>query len=156
MLQAGSSAANGSSGFTLFEMLAVMVVMAMMIVATSTLYQRPSSGTQVKAAALMAASRLRDLRSLAMSTGQERAATIDLDRRIIKFGDGRGPLEINREIALAVTAAEGETRSASASGVRFYPNGSSSGATIKFSSQRIAYEVRINWLTGRVSTSSIN
>ncbi len=156
MLQAGSSASSGNAGFTLFELLAVMVVLAMMMVATSTLYHAPSGRTQVRSTALLAASRLRDLRAIAMETGRARKATIDLRRGIIQFGDGRGPLAIGKEIALTVTAADTETRSRHSSGVRFFPNGSSSGATIKFTSRRIAYEVRINWLTGRVSTTSLN
>jgi general secretion pathway protein H len=40
-------------------------------------------------------------------------------------------------------------------GVRFFPNGSSTGATIDLRTERQAYEVRINWLTGRVSTAAI-
>jgi general secretion pathway protein H len=145
----------GSAGFTLFEILIVMVVMTMSIAAISTLYRSPSAGTQVKSAALLAASRLRDLRSSAMSSGRERVATIDVGERVIRFSDGRAPVALDKSITVAVTGADSERRSPLMAGVRFFPNGSSTGATIDLKSERQAYEVRINWLTGRVSTAAI-
>jgi general secretion pathway protein H len=158
MSQAGCSGrrARCDAGFTLFELLAVMVVLGMAIVAVSTFSRSPSAGLQVKAAAQLAASRLRDLRASALTTGSERSASIDVDRRIIRFSDGRAPLQLARSIAVAVTGAESERRAKGLAGVRFFPNGSSTGATIQFRSERQAYEVRINWLTGRVSTGALN
>jgi general secretion pathway protein H len=133
-----------------------MAIMGLMIAAVSVLYRQPSAGLEVKAAAQLAASRLRDLRAAALSSGSERVAIIDVGARKIHFGDGGAPLPLARSIAVAFTGAEGEQRSESRMGVRFYPNGSSSGGTIRLRSERQAYEVRINWLTGRVSTAPLN
>lgn len=158
MWRAGSDGrgAPANAGFTLFELLVVMTVMAMAFVAVSALYKGPSAGVQVKAAARQIASRLRDLRAAAMTTGSERVATVDVDGRAVRFSDGRAPLELARSIAIAVTGAESERSSPSLTGVRFFPNGSSTGATIQLKSERQAYEVRINWLTGRVSTAALD
>lgn len=145
-----------NAGFTLFELLVVMLVMAITVAAVSTLYRSPSGGLQVKATAQLAASRLRDLRAAALASGRERVATIDVDARRIGFADGKAPLAIDPSISLAVTSAESERRSRHAAGIRFFPNGGSSGGTIQLRSQRQAYEIRINWLTGRVSTAPIN
>jgi general secretion pathway protein H len=146
----------GSPGFTLFEVLLVMVVIAMTVAALSILYRSPSSGMQVKTTALIVASRLRDLRAAAMSTGSERSVTIDVGQRVIRFSDGHAPLQLNGSIAVAVTAADSEKSSPLTPGVRFFPNGSSTGAAINLRSERQAYEIRVNWLTGRVSTAAIN
>ncbi len=56
-----------------------MVIIALTAAAISTLYRSPSGGAQIKTAALLAASRLRDLRSNAMTSGYERIAAIDVD-----------------------------------------------------------------------------
>jgi general secretion pathway protein H len=151
-----SGRAPCNAGFTLFELLVVMVIMGMAIVAVSALYRSPSAGVQLKAATQLAASRLRDLRAAALTTGGERSATIDVNARVIRFGDGRPPLQLARSISLAVTGAESERRAKGMAGVRFFPNGSSTGATIQLRSERQAYEIRINWLTGRVSSSALN
>ncbi len=57
---------------------------------------------------------------------------------------------------MEVTAADSEKRSPSIAGIRFYPNGSSTGGTIDLKMEGRAYEIRVNWLTGRVSTASVN
>jgi general secretion pathway protein H len=144
------------AGFTLFEILVVMVMMVMAIAAVSTLYRAPSAGTTLKTVAHQAASRLRDLRAAAMATQSERTAAIDVDGRSIAFGDGRAPLQLDRSLVMSVTAADSERTSARNAGIRFFPNGSSSGATIQLKSERLIYEVRVNWLTGRVSTAAID
>jgi prepilin-type processing-associated H-X9-DG protein len=88
-----------------------MVILAMTVVAVSALYRSPSNGTQVKATALLAASRLRDLRAAAMTTGSERTATVDVSKRMILFGDGHVPLQLSRSMAIALTGAASERRS---------------------------------------------
>jgi general secretion pathway protein H len=149
------SAASSRSGFTVLELLVVMVVVVVAASSVLVLYRKPSAGAEVKAAALVAASRFRDLRALAVSTGTQRVAQIDVAQRTISYGDGRAPLHINRAIKMSVTAAEAERLSSAQAGLRYFPNGSSTGATIEFHAERQSYEVRINWLTGRVSAGAI-
>lgn len=157
MSPAGSnrSHADASAGFTLFEVLAVLVVIALSAGAISTLYRSPSSGAQLKTASLLAASRLRDIRSGAMISGADRVAVVDVQRRAIEFGNGIPPLVFSQAIDLDVVAADSERRSTSSTGIRFFPNGSSTGGTINLKSKGNAYEIRVNWLTGRVSTAAL-
>jgi general secretion pathway protein H len=157
-LRAGNrrTIASGRAGFTLIEVLAVLVVIAMTVAAISTLYRSPSGSAQVKTAALLAASRLRDLRSNAMTSGNERFAAINVDRRTMEFSDGRTPIAFSHLMKIEVTAADGGSRDPGVAGIRFYPNGSSTGGAIDLEMEGRAYEIRVNWLTGRVSTSAIN
>jgi general secretion pathway protein H len=148
-------ARRSEAGFTLVEILAVMSIAALSLAAVSFLYSSPSGATKVKSAALMTASRLRDLRAAAMSRGEERVARIDPGARTLLFGDGRPVLRLDPSIDILVTSAEGESATPKTAGVRFYPNGSSSGATIKLTAERQTYEIRVNWLTGRVSASPL-
>ncbi len=159
MSQAGCSRGRApcNAGFTLFELLAVMVVLGMAIVAVSALYRAPSSGVQLKAAAQLAASRLRDLRAAALTTGSERGRHHRRQRARDPFQRRtRAAATCRARSRSAVTGADSERRAKGMAGVRFFPNGSSTGATIQLRSERQAYEVRINWLTGRVSTAALN
>lgn len=146
---------SARSGFTVLELLVVMVVVTVAASSVLVLYRQPSASTEVKSAALVTASRFRDLRALAVNTGTQRVAHIDVARRAISYGDGRAPLHINRAISMSVTAADSERLSPVTAGLRYFPNGSSTGATIEFQAERQGYEVRINWLTGRVSVRAI-
>ena len=143
------------AGFTLLELLAVMMVASLVIGAISVAFRAPSPSTQLKTLAHVTASRLRDLRASAMATRAEQVATIDTKRRMIGFGDARAPLSLQRGVAVSVTAADDEMTALARANIRFYPNGSSSGATIEFHSGSQGYEVRVNWLTGRVSTAAL-
>lgn len=151
-----TDADRAEAGFTLFEILVVMAVLVMAMVAVSALYRSPSPGTVLKTAAASLSSCLRDLRTAAIATGSERVASIDVDGRTLSFSDGRSPLQLDRSLVLSVTAADSEQRAPGVAAVRFFPNGSSSGATIQLKSERQKYEVRVNWLTGRVSTAAID
>jgi general secretion pathway protein H len=146
---------DARAGFTLIELLATMMVAALAIGAISVLYRSPSPGAQVKTLAHVTASRLRDLRAAAMGARAERVATIDTRHGMIGLGDARAPLVIDRSIAVTVTAANDEVIAPASANIRFYPNGSSSGATIAFRSAGKGYEVRVNWLTGHVSTTAL-
>ena len=147
---------GAEAGFTLVELLAVMSIMAMLLVAVANIYRAPSPRAEVKAAATLIAARMRDLRASAMTAGDDRRAVIDVDGRAVSFSDGRPPLQLSRKVELTVTGAESETSSATEAGVRFFPNGSSSGGTIKIQSEGQKYEVRVNWLTGRVSLAELD
>jgi general secretion pathway protein H len=147
--------ADPRAGFTLIELLAVMLLASLVTAAISVAWRAPSPGAQLKTLAHVTASRLRDLRASAMAGRAERAATIDTARRVIGFGDFRAPLAIQRGVALSVVSADDERPAPARVSIRFYPNGSSSGATIAFRSGSQVYEVRVNWLTGRVSTAAL-
>jgi general secretion pathway protein H len=151
-----SGRTSGEAGFTLIELLAVMSIMAMLFVAVAGIYRAPSPRLEVKTAATLIAARMRDLRASAMTVGDERLAIIDVNGRAVRFSDGRTPLQLSHKVALSVTGAESEASSATQAGVRFFPNGSSSGATIQVQAEGQRYEVRINWLTGRVSLAALD
>lgn len=158
MLQARSDIEGPAddSGFTLFEMLVVMTIMVLAASAVLTRHRGPSNALEVKTAALVTSSRLRDLRVTAMANGDDAVAVVDTASRVVRFSDGSEPLALNRALDIAVTGAAGERVSSTTAGVRFFPNGSSTGATITLKSERQTYEVRVNWLTGRVSTIALD
>ena len=148
--------ASGNAGFTLIEVLAVLVIIAMTAASISTLYSSQSGGAQLKTAALLAASRLRDVRAKAMTSGAESLAAIDVGGHTMQFSDGSAPVAFARSMKIEVMSADSENRDPSVAGIRFYPNGSSTGGTINLEMEGRAYEIRVNWLTGRVSTTALN
>lgn len=142
-------------GFTLFEMLAVMLILCLVIAAVPMAAKSPSPMAKAKGDAAMISARLRGLRSAAIATSGQRMAVFDVAKRQVHFDDGRAPVTIDRSLSISVTSADSQRSAKDVRGVRFYPNGGSSGATITIASGKEGYRIRVNWLTGRVSTDAL-
>ena len=146
----GSCAAR-DAGFTLLELLAVIVLLA--LVAGAVLVRPPASRANAEMAALTSAivSELRNVRADAMTAGAPRTVLFDTGNfKVVSEQRGR-TIEIQPGIRLLATAAATERRSVSQLGIRFFANGSSTGGALRLERGTQIHEVRINWLSGRVS-----
>src|SRR5262245_47786124 len=117
------------AGFTLLEMVAVMLIVALVAGLVVTL--TPGSGrAQLKSTALDAASLMRRERQGAVLTGHVRAVSLDPERRVL-VGDGGRTVAIPRDIVLDVMGADAAW-SGQRGVVRFESDGGSSGAVRRF------------------------
>jgi general secretion pathway protein H len=137
-------------GFTLVELLAVLVLLAIAAgVAAAHLASR-QGGEALQAAAHELASRCRAARAAAIRQARERTVSIDMAGRLVTAGGGIAPLRIADTIAVSSETSASEQQAGGIAGIRFFPNGASTGGKVRFQTGRQAYEVRVNWLTGRV------
>ncbi|HVX92448.1 MAG TPA: prepilin-type N-terminal cleavage/methylation domain-containing protein [Xanthobacteraceae bacterium] len=140
--------ADRRAGFTLIEVVAVMLIVA--LVASLVVAATPGTGRGgLKALALRTAALLRRERLAAMLSGSVRRVSLDEERRVLVADDGRG-VAIPRDVTLDVLGAS-ERWSGRLAVARFDPDGGSSGAVLKLSRERAGYEIRVNWYTGGVS-----
>ncbi len=146
---------EGQSGFTLFELLLVMSIAALSISAFFTFYKPGKSSVGLKSEAYILASRINDVRSAAVYRQSEALVTFDVAGRVIRFEKKGKPVQLNKKTSLSITSAYGENKSDAVAAIRFFPNGSSTGGRILLKQETQAYELRINWLTGRVTTSQV-
>ncbi len=142
---------SNQSGFTLFEVLIVLAIISLIAGAVFLVPNAGSGTANLKSTAFSTAALLRQARSRAMVHGREVSVLVDLSRRVIRSGNGVKPIRIGKEIKVAMSGAAGERKSRRAAGIRFFPNGSSTGGRIRFSSNEQTIGININWLTGRVS-----
>jgi len=135
------------AGFTLIEMQAVMMIIA--LIAALVLTALPGTGrAQVKAVALQTAALFRRERLGAILTTRTREVSIDGTQRAL-VGDGGDQVAIPRDVIVDVLALD-EVWSGRQAVVRFFPDGASSGTVVRFSREGATYEVRVNWYTGGV------
>ncbi len=137
------------AGFTLLEMLTVLVIVGMATSLVALSVSRRSDRMTISALAVEIASRARATRSMAIETGRDATLSIDLGRRNIASAGRRSHLTIPADVDLDVVASFAEQRGGF-SAIRFFPDGASSGGTIRLSQSGSSYEIRINWFTGRV------
>ena len=76
---------------------------------------------------------------------------IDLATRQVAAGNDAASLTIPATIAIDADTSASEGYAPSIAGIRFFPTGSSTGGTLRLQAGRRAYEIRVNWFSGRVS-----
>lgn len=139
------------AGFTLVEMMAVMMIVAL-ISALVVTWTFGSGRPTLKAVALEAAALLRRERLGAMLSGHPRQVALDVSTRSL-IGDSGGKVAVPRDVSLDLLAAE--QSNGDLQGVaRFEPDGASTGAVLAFAKERARYEVRVDWFSGRVSVDA--
>ncbi|TVQ86573.1 MAG: type II secretion system protein GspH [Chromatiaceae bacterium] len=137
-------------GFTLVELLVVLAIAGLMLALTPPLIGAALPGVELKGAARRTAAALRLTREIAIAEGRSAAWVLDLTgRRYHLDGDTRGG-RLPAGIELQLTAAEAELQSETLGGIRFFPDGSSTGGRVVLQRAGRGYQVGVNWLTGRV------
>ena len=136
------------AGFTLIEVVAVMLIIA--LVSSLAVTMMPGTGRGgLKALTLETAALLRRERLGALLTGRDRQVSLDGERRVL-VGDGGNVLAIPRDVVLDVLGIDALWSGRQAV-VRFTPDGASTGAVLKLSRENAEYEIRVNWYTGGVA-----
>jgi general secretion pathway protein H len=143
-----TQAVDRRAGFTLIEVVAVMLIIA--LVASLAVTMMPGTGRgQLKALTLEIAALLRRERLGAVMTGHQRQISVDGERRAL-IGEGGSIVAIPRDVVLDILGID-ELWSGRQAVVRFLPDGASTGAVLKLSREKAEYEIRVNWFTGGVA-----
>jgi len=141
------SARSAAAGFTLLEMLVVIVILALATAVAMPILARPSDGVRVRATARDLISALRLTRAMAIARNTEVALTIDVDKRTFVSAAIRTQ-SFGPDMAAELTFAEPERTALSSGGFRFFADGSSSGGDVRLQLRRSEARICVNWLTG--------
>ena len=138
-------------GFTLLEVIVVLVLAGIMYTLLLAVPMRGASGADLKSAARTLASGLRQAQTTAMSTRRDAVLTVDVEAREFLMPGEDQPRKLPDGLDLKLYTAQSEVANASKGAIRFYPDGSSTGGRITVSAGERKYLVDVDWLTGRVS-----
>ena len=141
--------AKSSAGFTLVELLVVIGITGLVLaVVVST---RPkATAVRLAAAARSVAITLQMARAQAMASNTETVVRIDAQNK--QFGFARSMHAFPQGVSVALTVAATE-RVGESGGVRFYPDGQSTGGEILLTLDGRSSRVAVNWLTGESQLS---
>ena len=137
-------------GFTLLEMVCVLAIIALLAAVLLPFIPRQTSRSRLQAYALQAATLLKADRNAAIERSSSVATLVDASSRVIHSGSSRMLVRIPEDVRFDAILPQTCRRQAALSTIRFFPNGGSCGGSIALTRLDAGYEVRVNWLTGRV------
>lgn len=127
-----------------------MVILAMAAAAFSWGGQKTSESARFRAFIIETSAMLRDSRAKAIRGMSETVVRFDAGKRQVVGADGKSlglPAGVDF-LALAADSGSGK----SLADIRFYPAGNSSGGALTFRFRNQAYTIKVNWLTGNVTS----
>jgi len=141
-------------GFTLIEMVAVLALIAIMAAILLPYMPRHTSPSRLQAYVLQTAALLKQDRDAAIRRGTGVATLVDTRSRLIRSGVSadmvRIPDDVYFEALLPRTCNQREALST----ISFFASGMSCGGAVALTRENVGFEVRVNWLTGRVEIVS--
>jgi general secretion pathway protein H len=141
-------------GFTLLEMVCVLAIIALMAAVLLPVIPRETSRSRLQAYALQAATLLKSDRDAAILHHIDVATLVDAGDRAIRAGASHATLRVPADVRFDAVLPQTCQRQAALSTIRFFADGTSCGGTIVLSRFEAGFEVRVNWLTGRVEIVS--
>ena len=139
-------------GYTLVELVAVLVLVAMVVAIGAAAMTRKLPGQRLQASARELAAQLRYTRAQAIATGESQLFTLDANSREWSAGPKRSG-KLARDIGIVATGARNEQQRPGVAAVRFFPEGAATGGRFVLTHERAAWQVDVQWLTGEVSLS---
>ena len=142
-------------GFTLVELLVVLIIAALVLALVGTSISRSVTGAEMRTAARKVAANLRYTRTQAILQKSEQVFLVDTEARTYQAPE-REAVELPEGMNVALTTARTELTGESAGGIRFYPDGGSTGGYVELESNNRIYKVSVVWLTGETVVEKLD
>jgi general secretion pathway protein H len=137
-------------GFTLVELLVVLVIASLVLALVGTSISRSISGAEMRVAARKMTAALRYTRTRAILDKQEQVFLVDTENRRY-VAPKRPEVELPEGVKVALTTARSELTAESVGGIRFYPDGGSTGGFVELDANGRVYRINVAWLTGEAT-----
>ncbi|HSM69539.1 MAG TPA: GspH/FimT family pseudopilin [Xanthomonadales bacterium] len=134
-------------GFTLVELLVVLAIIALSVGLVATSISRSVSGAESRQAARKMVAALRYTRTQAILKKSETVFMVDTEARSYQ-APGKDAVVLPEGMDVVLTTARTEMTSEAAGGIRFFPDGGSTGGHVELIVSGREYRVDVAWLTG--------
>lgn len=137
-------------GFTLIELIAVIVLLAIVLAVSTLSLSKSLASAKVRAASKDLVAALRYTRGQAIVKGKPQVLLFDLDANTYT-PPGKKTTSLPKDMVLRLTTAETEQTGANAGGIRFFADGSSTGGHVSVLMGQREWRINVAWLTGEIA-----
>ena len=153
VISSAGSRRRDERGFALYELILALAIMGMVAIVVVPRLARAPGPVEIRTAAEEIAALFRIDRNLSLRSGRPVISKVDVERGIV-FGGSGEVVEIPRGIRFTFVQSDRE-RDQAGGGIRFLPDGRSSGGVLTLSRQDFSYRISVNWLTAGVRVSRV-
>jgi len=124
-----------------------MVIVALVMGLVATSLSSSVSSAEARSASRKLVASLRYTRARAILDKKEQVLSFDIDSRSYQ-APGRKQVDLPEGVDITVTTARSEVTSEAVAGIRFFPDGGSTGGHIELIVNEREYRINVAWLTG--------
>ncbi len=136
-------------GFTLIEVIAVLVLIAVVVGSIAFSFSKSLGGAKIRSSVKDVVAALRYTRGQAIVKGEEKALEVDVEARTYQAPD-KNPVTLPEGLDMKLLTAQSELTEDGKGRIRFYPDGSSTGGRVTILRDTKEWRVEVAWLTGEV------
>jgi general secretion pathway protein H len=142
--------AGSEEGFTLLEMVCVLAIIGLLAAVLLPSFPRQTSRSRLEAYAIEAAAVLKSDRNAAIRNRLEVATQVDAGSRSVRSGATGEIVRIPDDVKFDTLLPENCNNRPVFASISFFSSGMSCGGVITLTHLDSGYEIRVNWLTGRI------
>jgi general secretion pathway protein H len=143
----------GERGFTLLELLVVLVILSLMLTLAPSLMA--GGGAKLRVAARDLTFDLRQLRDNAIRDGITTSLTLDAAHHGYQLNPANRLRPLPQDADLTLTPGAPPLVGDPTPEIIFYPDGSSSGGTLTLEDRTVSYAVRVDWVGGQLQGTDV-
>jgi len=148
-MSAARVGAQRAAGFTLIEMVAVVLIIAIATGLAAVTMTGGLDGMRLRSASSDIAAQLRYTRVQAMATGRQQRFVIDPHAHTWEAPKRRHG-KLPKQLGIEFYGAREVQPSPSEGGIAFFPDGASTGGRIRLRAKKAVRDIDVAWLTGEV------
>jgi len=145
----GRSERAAVAGFSLLELMVVLVLIVLLFSVVALSVNRSVTGAEIRNASREVTAGLRHARGQAIVTRRQIVFRVDTEARTWQAGS-RPPVRIPESMGVTLNTARSELTGETAGGIRFFPDGSSTGGSVVLTAGEREWHVSVGWLTGEI------
>jgi general secretion pathway protein H len=147
---------RGEYGFTLLEIVCVLAIVAILAAMLMPILPRGTSRAALQSYAIATAALLKADHDAAIRRGTAIATQIDTGSRLVRSGATDRLVRIPDDVQFDALLARYCHHYPTGSTIRFFSSGMSCGGAIALTRLSFGYQIRVNWLTGRVDIVALD